>query len=392
MRIGVNSLFLIPGEVGGTETYLRELTRSLVEGFPQDRYVIFCNRENFRYFDGLGAQVEKAPCPVNARFRPGRILYEQFFLPSAVAERRIDVLWSAGYTMPCRASCANVVTIHDLQHRHFPEDFSRPELWATRALVQMSCCRADHILTASEASAEDIVRLGRVPRERVTAAHYGVATDFFERIEAPHLDSILKELGVERPFILTVANSYPHKNLDRLARAFGLMEERTSCSLVIVGLPRRGEPVLQSECRALRDPKRILRLDRVSRQALRVLYQSAELLAFPTLFEGFGLPVIEAMASGTPVACSRIPCLREVAGDAAEFFNPRDEREISNVILRLLEDPLRRAELSRKGQARAREFSWEKTALATHEVLAQAAIRRQHDEFCFGKGIRKCSR
>jgi glycosyltransferase involved in cell wall biosynthesis len=270
-----------------------------------------------------------------------------------------------------------VVTIHDLQFRHHPEDFSRAELVALRALVWLSCARADHVLTAATASAEEIVGFGGLSAERLTVVPYGVSGDFFEPIDPARAAESLRRTGVTPPFLLTVAHSYPHKNLARLVRAFARLDGDIPHQLVIVGRPRRGEPALREACRALVNPRRVLRPSGLSRDALRALYQTADLCVFPTLFEGFGLPVLEAMASDTPVACSDIPVLREVAGGAAEFFAPHDEAAIAEAIRGLLGDDARRVVLRRRGAARAREFTWERTARGTREAFAKAMASRR---------------
>lgn len=372
MRLGVNLLFLIPGEVGGTETYARRLLEALVETFPQDEYVLFCNRENAGTF-AAGPGVTRVPCPVTARSRARRILYEQVALPSLARRQGVELLWSPGYTSPFRCPCPSVVTIHDLQFRHHPEDFSTMERLATRLLVKASCVRADHVLTVSRNAAEDIVRLNGVPADRVTAVHHGVAREFASPIDAERSRALLGAVGVSRPFLLAIANSYPHKNLAGLVRAYARIEEAVPHALVIVGQARRGEPALQEALGQLKHPARVLRLKGLPEETLRALYQAADLFVFPTLFEGFGLPVIEAMASGAPVACSDIPTLREVAGDAAEFFDPADARDMAQRVHALLQDDARRRALRASGLAHARAFTWTRAAQASRDAFARAA-------------------
>lgn len=375
MRIGVNLLYLIPGQVGGTETYARETLAAMAECFPEDRLVLFCNRENAGTFGALGGAAEVVDCGVTAVKRPARILCEQLSLPRRARRAGVDVLWSPGYTMPFRAHCPQVVTIHDLQYRHHPEDFSRAELAATRFLVWISCRRAQAVITASRASAAELTRLNGVAEEGIAVTPYGASAFFSEPEEEAQRKALLAKAGVREPFLLTVANSYPHKNLAGLVAAFARLERDLPHELVIVGQPRRGEPEVQAAMRLLGDAGRVRRLRGISRETLRALYCGAELFVFPTLFEGFGLPVIEAMACGAPVACSDIPTLREVAGEAAEFFDPRDAESAADSLRALLDDPERRRELAGRGRERARSFTWARTARATHEVLRRLAER-----------------
>ena len=377
MRIGVNLLFLIPGQVGGTETYARETLGAMGRCFPEDRLVLFCNRENADSFGALGASAEVVNCGVAAQRRPARILHEQFGLARRVAQAGADVLWSPGYTTPFRAPCPQAVTVHDLQYRHHPEDFSRAELAAMRFVVWISCRRAQAVITASQASASDLTRLNGVPPERIAVTPYGVSDFFFEPQAEASRKALLAKAGVRGPFLLTVVNTYPHKNLAGLVAAFARLERDIPHELVIVGHPRRGEPDVQAAMRLLADAGRVRRQRGISRETLRALYQSAELFVFPTLFEGFGLPVIEAMAAGAPVACSDIPTLREVAGDAASRFDPRDAESMAECIRAMLDDPDRRRDLCERGRARARTFTWERTARATREVLLRLVEKRE---------------
>jgi len=376
MRIGVNLLYLIPGEVGGTETYAREMVRALSRGYPQDRLTLFCNRENAESFGEAGGNVARVVCGVRARGRAARIAYEQFILPRRAAEAGVEVLWSPGYTMPLRAGCPQAVTIHDVQYRYHPEDLSWAELAATRALVWGSCRRAAGILTASENSAADLRRWNGVRGERLRVTPYGVSEFLRSADGEGEAERLAAEAGVRGPFLLTVANSYPHKNLAGLAAAFNRLEGVNPHAGGIGGQARRGEEALQAALRGLREPGRVRRLRGLSPATLRALYRKAELFVFPTLFEGFGLPVVEAMACGAPVACSNIPVLREVAGDAAAFFDPLDAEGTAEALRDLLEDPEALRALGDRGRRRAEGFTWERTARATREFLARLAAQR----------------
>jgi glycosyltransferase involved in cell wall biosynthesis len=233
----------------------------------------------------------------------------------------------------------------------------------------MSCRRAAHVLTLSRAAADDIRRFCRVAPEKITAVHLGVNRIFFEPVPPERRRSALAPLIPPGPFILTVSNSYPHKNLNALVKAFGLIEDRSECALVIAGPARRGERELLAERARLKRPERVIRLQGIPFEALLALYQSAEVFALPSLYEGFGLPLIEAMAGGAPVACSDIPVFREVAADAAAFFDPNSPKAIADALTALLEDAGRREDLSRAGRSRAGAFTWEKAAQQTYAAL-----------------------
>jgi glycosyltransferase involved in cell wall biosynthesis len=378
MRIGFNALFLLPGVVGGSETLTRELLAELARSHEcaaygarhDDEFIVFCNRENFSSFSGLPRNVRAVLCPVRAAFRPARILYEQLLLPGRVARERVDVLFSPGCVAPRRAPCPSVVMVHDMQPWLFPQNFPPHYLLATRLLVRMSCRGAARVLTPSRAAADDLRRFCRVAPEKITPVHLGVNRIFFEPIPPERRRSALASLVPPGPFILTVSNSYPHKNLNALVRAFGLIEDRSECALVIAGPARRGEGALLAERARLKRPERVVRLRGIPFEALVALYQSAEVFALPSLYEGFGLPLIEAMAGGAPAACSDIPVFREVAAEAAAFFDPNSPEAIADALIALLEDAGRREELSRAGRHRAGAFTWEKAARETYAALS----------------------
>ncbi len=373
MRIGINSLFLLPGVVGGSETLTRELLAELARS-RDDEFIVFCNRENFPTFSGLPGNVRAVLCSVRAAFRPARIIYEQLLLPRRVARERVDVLFSPGCVAPRRLPCPSVVVVHDMQPWLFPQNLPLHYLLATRLLVRMSCRRAAHVLTLSRAAAEDIRRFCSVAPEKITAVHLGVNRIFFEPIPPERRRSALAQLVPPGPFILTVSNSYPHKNLNSLVRAFGLIEDLSECALVIAGPGRRGERELLAQRARLKRPERVVRLQGIPFEALRALYQSAELFALPSLYEGFGLPLVEAMAGGAPVACSDIPVFREVAAEAAAFFDPNSPKAIADALIVLLKDAGRREGLSRAGRSRAAAFTWEKAAQQTYAAL-KAQVR-----------------
>ena len=383
MKIGINALFLLPGVVGGSETLTRELLAELARSRGSaacgarhdDEFIVFCNRENFSSFSGLARNVRAVLCPIHATFRPARILYEQLLLPRRVARERVDVLFSPGCVAPRRLPCPSVVMVHDMQPWLFPQNFSLHYLLATRLLVQRSCRGADHVLTLSRSAANDIQRFCRIAPAKITPVHLGVNRVFFEPLPPDRRRDALASLVPPGPFILTVSNSYPHKNLNALVKAFGLIEDRSECALVIAGPARRGEGELLAERARLKRPERVVRLQGIPFEALLALYQSAEVFALPSLYEGFGLPLIEAMAGGAPVACSDIPVFREVAAEAAAFFDPNSPKAIADALIALLEDAGRREELSRAGRSRATAFTWEKAAQQTYAVL-QAHARR----------------
>jgi len=374
MRIGINTLFLIPSKVGGSETYLRKTLAEMVRLDESVEYVLFCNRENAGAFGEIERpNVREVACDVTATSRPRRILYEQFALPKLVERHGCDVLWSPGYTAPLRLGCPSVVSTLDMQYRHFPEDFSTMALWATRTLVPRAARKAAAVLTLSEYSKREIVEFCRVPAERVHVVYLAADEAAGGDIRDEEQRAVLEGLGVERGYVLTVANAWPHKNVPALVRAHAVLPDECARRLVIVGIRGRGMKKVSAAIARSARGERIVVTGWLSERELWVLYRNAGVFAFPSLFEGFGLPVLEAMAAGVPVVSSNASSLPEVYGDAALSFDPTDEPAMADAIARVLSDRALARDLVERGRRNLARFSWRRTAEQTLRVIVQAA-------------------
>jgi glycosyltransferase involved in cell wall biosynthesis len=352
LRIGVNALYLIPGGVGGTEIYLRQLLAALAAVDSINEYRVVTNRETGRDLLPEAKNFKHEPQPVRARFRPARILWEQFVLPF----REVDVLLNPGFTAPVFSRCPQVTVFHDLQHYRHPEYFRWFDLPFWRSLLWASAHRSQAIITVSEATRADFLRYYEVPRERVHVIHHGVDRIFFD---LPRSD--------DGEYVLCVSTLHPHKNLRSLVSAFRGIDR--SYRLVIVGMRGFFAKELEDFIQAASLGDRIRVTGWVAREELYSLYARASALVYPSTFEGFGMPVLEGMAAGLPVVCSDIPPLREVAGDAAYFFDPDNESAIQDAIARVLHDDALRTRLSLAGPRRAAGFTWERAARETLNVI-----------------------
>jgi glycosyltransferase involved in cell wall biosynthesis len=353
-RIGINALYLIPGEVGGTEIYLRRLLSALASIDTLNEYFIFTNRETGGDLVPRQANFHWKPQAVKARFRPARILWEQAVLPFKAA--RLDVLFNPGFTAPVLAPCRCVTVFHDLQHARHPEHFRWFDLPFWRLLLWASAHRARRLIAVSEATRTDLLGVYRLPPERIDVVLHGVEPDFFA------LDRSSSE-----QFVLCVSTLHPHKNLDRLIRAYA--RRKRDWRLIIAGMRGFFADYLDALIIELgvRDSVRLTGW--TPREDLLQLYARARAFVYPSTFEGFGMPVLEAMAAGVPVACSDIPPLREVAGDAALFFDPLSEDAIAAALDRIVTDEALRARLAKEGPERARAFTWERAARETSTAM-----------------------
>jgi glycosyltransferase involved in cell wall biosynthesis len=369
VRIGVNALYLIPGGVGGTEIYLRELLAALAGVDRENRYLVFTNRETGSSLVPAAPNFEAARLPVRAAFRPARILWEQTGLPLEAARRRLDVLLNPGFTAPVCCTCPSVTVFHDLQHKRHPEFFRWHDLPFWRLLLWAAAHCSRRIIAVSEATRRDLLRFYRLPPGKIDVVPHGVGQEFFEAGRR-------RAARRQEPFLLAVSTLHPHKNLDRLVRVFArFRERRPDFRLVIAGMRGFFAAELERRIGELGLADAVELAGWVPRETLLELYERAWAYVNPTLFEGFGMPVLEALAAGVPVACSAIDPLREVAGASALLFDPGNEDEMLAAIECVVEDDDERRRLAAAGPARAARFTWRAAAEATLAVLHAAARR-----------------
>lgn len=369
MRLGINTLFLVPGDVGGTETYLRETLLTLLQVYPETQFVLFTNNENDQLLRALCAgndNVSFVCLNFNAANRPLRIILEQIKLPFIARKHNLDLLWSPGYTAPFFAPCPKAVTICDLQYKSYPEDMSTLERVTLDILVRGACRRCDAVLAISEFSRQEILRYGFAGPDRVHAVLLGVDPSFARPFPEAEKTKQLQELlpSSTTPFILCVAHTYPHKMVHLLIEAFNQVMNRIPHNLVLVGRARRGESLVKQAVDASPDKSRVIRFSEgLPYRKLQLLYQSADIFVLPSVYEGFGLPVLEAMMAGAPVITTNEASLPEVAGDHALRMKEKSATALSEQIMSLLTlDHQQRVQLTKAARAWAQTFTWQRSA------------------------------
>jgi glycosyltransferase involved in cell wall biosynthesis len=378
MRILINGLFLIPNAVGGTETLLRGLVQGLAAVDDVNEYVLCLGPEAVPTFTTPNARWRIIKSPFPSTQRAVRIGLEQIWLPRVASTLGAHLIHSTGYTAPLQSEQFRVASIHDMNYKRHPEDLSILERLVYSQLIPRVARSSHRVIALSDAARDDVIRWTGVNPNRVSTVYLGTppswpgkSTDDVQRLAAA---------GVREPFVLSVAAAYPHKNLERLVRAFPLEDKpkpNSHVQLVVVGLGGRALPAVRVAVNERSSDVRILGW--VDHALLGSLYRRASALAFPSLYEGFGLPILEAMSAGTPVLTSHFGAMAEIAGDAAELIDPYDVKSIRYGLQRLTRDQGRHEELRQAGLRRAGEFSWERTARATVSIYRLAASESVHD-------------
>lgn len=363
----------VGARLAGNESYAINLIEALAEIDSINKYTLFVTqREAVERFSGRWSNFS-----VSQTLPHTPLVRIPLTLSVALRRHPVDVL-HVQFTAPPLAPCPFVVSIHDLSFEHLPLTFKRRSRIQLRLTVRNSARRAAHILALSESGRQDIIATYGIAPERVTMiplaapAHFGPVTDEKE------LQRVRHTYGIEGDYILSVGSIQPRKNLTRLVRAFSsLRRERSGVKLPKLVLVGKQGWLYDETLREIAKSgvgNQILLTGYVSETDLPTLYSGAICFVYPSYFEGFGLPPLEAMKCGTPVIVGNQTSLPEVVGDAGLMVNPFDEVEIASALLRLIDNPRLREELRVKGLKRAGSFSWHETARRTLEVYHQVAL------------------
>jgi glycosyltransferase involved in cell wall biosynthesis len=359
MHIGIDASRATRARRTGTENYARQLILALLAAPTGDAFTLY-----FRARPPAGdfAAADQRVIPFPRLWTHLRLSRELLHRP------RPDVIFIPAHVLPLVHPLPSVVTVHDLGYRYFPD--AHPPLqrlyldWSTR----YSARAATRIIADSQATRDDLVKFYEVPQEKISVVYPGRDESLGPADPAP----VLARHGLAGGYLLHVGTLQPRKNLMRLIEAVAALRPRwPDVTLVLAGRPGwLSEPILAL---ARQHAAWVRLLDYVPEADLPGLYSGARAFVYPSLYEGFGFPVLEAMACGTPVICANTSSLPEVAGDAALLVDPTDTAALAAAIERVLAEPALRADLAAKGRAQVQKFSWQRTAAETLAVLKQAA-------------------
>jgi glycosyltransferase involved in cell wall biosynthesis len=371
-HVGLNLVFMVPGQTGGMEVAARALIPALRDAAPGVRFTALVNREAA----GEDLGIESVTVPVRAERRVEWVRGEQLLLPRIARRAGCDLVHSLASTAPARGRFARVTTIHDLNYLMVPDAHFGLRGLGMRALVPLAARTAHRIVADSGSTRDDLVaRLG-VDAAKIDVVPLGLGRPA-GAVPTPEAELRGRHGLGRRRVVLSLSAKRPHKNLRGLLDALALIAPERRPVLVLPGYPTPHEEELRAHARSLRLEDDVRFLGWTSGEDVEGLLAMSAAFVFPSFYEGFGLPVLEAMARGVPVACSDRASLPEVAGDAAILFDPTDPAAIAAALERLLSDPGEATRLRAAGIERAAQFTWTRTAeltLASYErALAAAA-------------------
>lgn len=365
MTIALNLLYLLPGTVGGTETYALSLIRGLSEIAGDSKYLVLLNRESEAIELPNDARFSRLVLPFQARRRWLRYLWEQVVVPPLLTRYKVRLIHSLGYVGPLGPRVPHVLTLHDLNFRDIAESVPPLRRFVLGAMATGVARRADHVITVSKYSKTRIEGELKVPGAKISVVYHGP-----RELSSYALTSepvVQKRYRIHRPYIIAFSSRFPHKNIPRLIEAYGRIAQLTHANLVIVG--HVGSNVSEAfERLPLAIRERVRMLGFVPEGDVVPLLRGANLFVFPSRYEGFGLPLIDAQAAGVPVVCSNAGALPEIAEDAAEYFDPNSTESICAAMMRVLANESLSSELIRRGYRNVQRFSWRRAAEETRKI------------------------
>ena len=368
MRIGIDARKLHDFGIG---TYIRNLLRQLARLDHQTEFVVLCQPDDCEMLASLGENFRAVP-----ETATNYSVAEQFKIPLALKREGVTLFHAPHYVLPPLVRCRSVVTIHDCIHLMFPQYLpNRFALAYARASLGLASRRAVRVLTVSESSKRDILRFVDTKPEKIDVIYNAYDERFGIEPREEDVVRVRERYQLHDEFVLYAGNVKPHKNLERLIEAFHVVRRRNlnHLKLVLIGDEISKYAALRRAVHQHQLHKYVRFLGYLPEETLAVMYRLAAVFVFPSLYEGFGLPPLEAMASGTPVVTSNVSSLPEVAGDAAVLVDPYDPAAIADGIERVLTDEQLRRELRAKGLARAKQFSWERSVRRVREIYYEAS-------------------
>ena len=375
MKIGYNLLYLnskVGGGIGGgVRIYAKCLLQAMATVDPNNEYILFTNK-GIKNSDWIKAENFKQVESLIPLETPGvRYLYEQLILPFEVLHNKIDILHSLAYVAPIFLPCANVISVHDTNFIAMRDIISPFRRWPLEFISKRACLKSDAVITISEFSKHEIIKNIGVPPNKINVTLLGPGQAENTEAENPWPE-VKRHFGIDFPYLIAFSGKSPHKNISRLIQAFSKISKMIPHRLIIIGYHRREDftsPSIDLDKFIL--PGYILQADLLS------LMKHASLMVFPSWYEGFGMPILEAQKMGIPVASSNAASLPEVGGDSVAYFDPFDVDAMAEVIKSCLLDSTLQRNLILKGRENLKHFSWKKNAREVLNIYTEIYQQRK---------------
>lgn len=371
MKIAINTLSVTP-QRGGVKTYLINLVKSLAKVDRNNTYYLFVSPINETLFDIRKENFKKLHLPLYSDNRISRILFEQLLFPFYIKKYKIDVLFSPGNFVTIFPRCKQVLviqgplTIRKIRDKYAPQEISWMRGFYYNIMLPISTRMADKIIPVSNDIKKHLLNQVKIPEQKIQVIYEGIDLNF--------LKNSMSESTSPKPYILFLSTLFKYKNADKLLMTFAKLknERKIPHSLVVVGRDPRNE---MDKLKQIVDEEKlsdyVTFTGAVHHKKIAPLYKNADVFVYPSSVETFGLPVLEAMACGTPVVASNRMSVPEVAGDAALIVDPDNIEEMTEEIYRIITDEKLRESLVKKGYERVKQFTWEKTAKETLKVFEE---------------------
>lgn len=381
MRIGLNATGFQPGSMGGMETYFRNLLDCLQVLDQKNEYLILCDKRFAGEFTlsnpAFRMEYINYAKPSSAWFLRGilRNILNVDILAGRMNGVKVDVIHHPFTVLtPPDIQTPSVLTFWDMQHEFFPGFFSRTELLKRQRLYRASAERATRIIVSAEFTKECLMNRYGIAAEKIEVVYPGYGPEYQPAAETELLDVTRRKYGLDRPFLLYPAATWPHKNHKRLLEAVKLLRERNAFDgiLVLTGIAMKSHSEIRSDICRLGLAENVKLLGYLPAADMPQLYNCARLMIFPSMFEGFGIPLVEAMACGCPVICSDVTSLPEVVGAAGILFDPLDSEEMATAIWSAWNDDGKLADMRERGLERVKLFNWNDTALKVMSAYEKA--------------------
>lgn len=376
MRIGINTLAAVSGKQEGQSNHTYNLIESLAKIDTVNHYVLFVSPANRQYISAIQQKnVIEVICNIDTNSPYYRVLWEQLFLPKLVSKYDLQVFHSLIHSSPRIASTQSLVTVQVLISLIFEKSagLSIPMrlFWKTIGLARIR--QADHLIAVSNACKDELVQLVKINPEKISVIHNGIGEHFFRDQDCVFAKSISEETT---PYILWVGVPHKHKNLPTMLKAFAFLKSRhnTPIKLMMIGPNLANSELVTQTIRELALEAEVILRPVTPNEKLPEIYQKAELFLFPSTKESFGIPVIEAMASGVPVVAANIPAIAEIAGDSALLVDPASSEAIFEGMKQALFNIELRQSLVRKGLECAKKYSWVEAATQTLAVYSKFSM------------------